>query len=123
MSTDTLNHAPPLELTDHREMVDLAGGDPVAELVGGRRGYLAELTVDDCLLPSGRGPREPAVFDRCYYQVGAEPRVLVDVLPGGSQAEIGEQEAQRRVSEKTAWCEANNVQYIVFVNPTLTPYS
>jgi hypothetical protein len=122
MAPDTLTNAPPLGLHT-TEIVDLGGADPVSELVG-RPGYLANVQVDDCLPPVGRGPREPAVFDRSYYPVdGAEERVLVDVLSGGSAAEISEMEAQRRVAEKTAWCAERKIRYICFIDPTLAPYS
>jgi hypothetical protein len=123
MAPDALTNCPPLELSDRREIEDLTAGDPVAELVGGRTAYLSDLVVDDCLLPSGRGPREPAVFDRCYYENAGEPRILVDVLSGGSAAEISDMEAQRRVAEKREWCKAHGVEYRVHIDQTLSEYS
>jgi hypothetical protein len=122
MAPDTLNHAPPLELSDRREIEDLAGGDPVSAIVG-REGYLTNVQVDGCLPPAGRGPRESATFDRSYYSVEGEERVLADVLPGGSKVEVAEQEAQRRCAEKTAWCAERKIRYICFIDPTLAPYS
>jgi hypothetical protein len=123
MPSDTLTNAPPLDLSDHRgEIEDLGGADRVSEMVG-RPGYMANFTVDDCLPPSGRGPREPATFDRSYFPIGEAERVLVDVLSGGSEAEIEQQRTDRHCDAKTAWCEALGVKYIVHVDPTLTPHS
>jgi hypothetical protein len=120
---DTLTNAPPLELTDHREMVDLAGGDPVSEMVG-RPGYLSDLTVEGCLVPSSKlGEREAAVFSRSYYPVDGEERVLVDTLSGGSKAEVAEQEAAAQVERKRSWCKATGIRYIVFIDPTLSDFS
>jgi hypothetical protein len=123
MAPGALANSPEIELSDRREMVDLTAGDPVAELVGGRTAYLSDLVVDDCLLPSGRGPREPARFDRCYYESAGEPRILVDVLSGGSAAEISDMEAQRRVAEKREWCKAHGVTYLVHIDQTLSDFS
>jgi hypothetical protein len=121
MAPDTLTNAPPLGLHT-TEIVDLGGADPVSELVG-RPGYLANVQVDDCLPPVGRGPREPAVFDRSYYPVGGAERILVDTLSGGSTAELEVQEAEKSVAAKRAWADAVGVTYVVYTDETLAPYS
>jgi hypothetical protein len=118
-----LTNAPELTLEDHKKIEDLGGGDPVSAIVG-REGYLTNVQVEDALLPpTGRGPREPAVFDRCYYESAGEPRVLVDVCSGGSAAEVAEQAAAAQVERKREWADANGIKYIVHVDQTLSEYS
>jgi hypothetical protein len=121
-TTDTLTNAPPLDLHAHGEIVDIGGGDPVDAMVG-RSGYLANVKVDDCLPPTGRGPRDEAVFDRIYFPADGKEQVLVDTLSGGSAAEVASEEASKEVARKREWAEANGVKYIVYIDPTLSDFS
>jgi hypothetical protein len=90
------------------------GLDPISDEIG-RTGYFANFTADGCLLPADEEDHaEAAVFDRFYFALvaGDEP-VLVDILPGGSEAECAAQAAARHVDIKRQWCEANGVTYRV----------
>ena len=102
---------------------DLGYPDEISDMVG-RAAYLANWTADECLLPSEDGERdEAAVFDRYYFAAHDAAPVVVDELPGGSSAEVAQQEAQRHVARKRAWCKARGVKYVVHVDPLLAAFS
>lgn len=100
------------------EIIDLTPVDAVSEQIG-RQGYLVDLTVDGCLIPDDRGGHEPAIFSRCYFATEGEEVVLVDVLAGGSEHEVSQQEAAQHTVLKREFCEAQGYRYVVHVNDSL----
>lgn len=103
---------------------DIGEVDAISELVGGRVAYLESWTAEDCLLPAHENERaEARQFDRYYFASDGQEAVLVDALPGGSEVEVAQQEADRQVALKRKWAEGRGVRYIVFVDPLLAAFS
>jgi len=74
-----------------------------------------------CPPPATSTARLPCSTATTSRRKGSQPCLWT--LPGGSQWEVAQQEAERQTAVKRKWCEARGIRYIVHVDPLPRQFS
>lgn len=94
--------------------------DTISDAIGSVE-YMSNFTVSECFQQLDGAQTEPEVFDRYYFPpqvdgyTGLAP-LLIDVLEGVTPEELRQQQEDKHVAFKTAWCRSHGIRYAVITD-------